>query len=251
MDTGKKFNRFDWTTRPVPEKARRYAVTDVRYLGELRKRFMEELERENWLEACRQQCAYVARSVEFEANKFAPGDWRKIDGSEKLEGRGRAALKRLFLWRHELCKEKNQSAVTLFPNGALLRLARLRPTTPEAVNDIAGVPNRLIEEHGESIAAVVQASLAAKIPRKNRPNTSHDPPPRAQRERYHALRKWRNRQAEKFSIPTEFIATNDTVSKIAADPPATLEELASFRPILPWQVDKLGEQMLDVIRNAG
>ncbi len=251
VDTGKKFIRFDWTTRPVPEQARRYAVTDVRYLEELRERFTEELKRENWLEPCRQQCAYVARSMEYEANEFAPEDWRKIDGSDKLEGRGRAALKRLFVWRHELCAEQNQSAVTLFPNGALLRLAREGPTAAAEVDAVPGVPDRLADEHGESIAAVVQASLADALPPEKRLRQSSEPPPQAQRERYHALRKWRNRCAEDLSIPSEFIATNDTISKLAADPPATVEELASFRAVLPWQADRLGEKMVEVLRSAG
>lgn len=250
VDTGDQFKRFDWTTRPIPPEARRYALDDVRYLDELREGFGYHLQEQGWLSAFRQQCRYVAGSVTYQANEFDPEGWRSLNGSDGLDGRGRTALQALYRWRHEICEETNQSAVTFFPNGALMRLSARRPKSASGVADVGGVPGDLAEDYGEQIAEVLREAEKADAPPEDRPHTSGDRPPPGQSARYHALREWRNATAENIGIPTEFIATNDTLSAIAADPPDDLEELAAFQAMLPWQVEHLGEDMLEVLRKA-
>lgn len=244
------FKRFDWTTRPLPDRAKQYAVTDVRYLENLRDGFRIQLEKKDWLEAFRQQCEYIAGSVRYEADDFDPDGWRSIDGSDDLEGPGRATLKVLYRYRHELCQERNRSAVTFFPNGALLRLAVVRPTSRDQVRDVSGVPSGLAKDHGEELAEVIRQSHDEDHPPEERPQTSHERPPAEESDRYHALRQWRNETAEHLGIPTEFIATNDTLSTIAANPPEDLDDLGTFDAVLPWQVDQLGEEILRVLRKT-
>lgn len=250
IETGKAFKRFDWTTRPIPDDARRYALDDVRYLDELRNQFLDGLDEEGWLEPFRQQCEFIARSVSYESDEFNPGDWRGIKGTDSLDGRGRATLKELFRWRHELCQDKNQSAVTLFPNRALLNLAKIRPTRQAGVMEVPGMPDDLAEQHGQAIADVVSDSLTVEEPPKNAPSESYDPPPQAQQDRYHAIRRWRNETAERLGIPAEFIATNDTISEIAASPPGTRDELNEFSAVLPWHVDRFGEEIMTILRRS-
>lgn len=249
VETGAEFKRFDWTTRPIPAEARRYAVDDVRYLASLRERFLAELEQQQWLEPFRQHCDYVIRSVEYESKEFDPGRWRKIKGSAKLDGRGRAALVALFLWRHRLCTELNRSAVTLFPNGALFRLAKERPSTADGVAAMSGLPRQLAADYAEEIAAVIAQSKDADPPPKRAPKKSYRSSPPEQKARYNALRQWRNEKANTLAIPSEFIATNATLSQIAAEPPQNAEELAEFGAILSWHVDTMGDEMLRILSN--
>jgi ribonuclease D len=249
VNTGKQYTRFDWTKRPIPRKARQYAVDDVRYLADLREKFKKELEEEGWAEAFRQKCDHVARSVEYEAKEFDPHQWRKLDGSKKLDDRGKAALAELFLWRHKLCTELNKSAVTILPNGALLRLARKRPQTAAQVGNISGISQRLAKKYGEEIASVIKNSSDSKVPSRPKTKKRRSAPSREEKARYTTLRKWRNKTAKKFDIPTEFIATNATISEIAASPPESIEELLEFPDILPWHGETLGEKMLQIIQN--
>lgn len=248
VNTGRQYTRFDWTKRPIPSKAKRYAVEDVRYLAELRNKFKKELEEEGWMEAFRQKCNRVARSVEYEAKEFDPHGWRKIKGSKKLDSRGQATLAELFLWRHKLCTKLNKSAVTILPNGVLLRLARKRPKTTGQVRSISGISQRLAKNYGEEIASVIKDSSDSKVPSKPKTRKRSSAPSREEQARYTVLRKWRNKTAEKLNIPTEFIATNATISEIAASPPASIDELLEFPEILPWHTNTLGEEMLEIIQ---
>ncbi len=247
VDTGGQYQRYDWTTRPLPQKVLQYAMDDVRHLLALRDRFRRELKKEQWFDAFCQQCEFVARSVEYEASDFDPDRWRKIKGSKKLDGRGRAALKALYLWRHKLCTELNRSAVTVFPNGVLKRLARVRPTTAEGVRKIKGLPAPLAREYSAAIAEAVQESLSAEIPPKEPPRRAYQPVPPEQKQRYNALRSWRNKMADKLAIPSEFIATNATLTQVAEEPPSTVADLERFSAILPWHRQQLGEAILEIV----
>ncbi len=247
LDAPSGFKQFDWTTRPLPDRAKRYAVTDVRYLENLRDGFLIQLDKKDWLEPFHQYCEYIAGSVSYEANEFDPEGWRSIDGSDELDGSQRAALEALYRYRHELCRDQNRSAVTFFPNGALFRLSVVRPTSGDEVGDVSGVPRELAEDHGEDLAEVIRQSRKEDPPPQKRTQSSYERPPEEQSDRYDALRQWRNETAKELEIPTEFIATNDTLSKIVANPPDDQEDLATFDSVLPWQVEQFGEEILQVL----
>ncbi len=249
VETGAAFKRFDWTTRPIPADARQYAVDDVRYLQELRERFAPKLRKVQWWEAFSQQCDFVAQSVEYEAKQFDPNRWRRIKGSSKLDGPGRAALLALYLWRHELCTKLNRSAVTIFPNAVMLRLARQRPVTAGEVADTKGIPKRLVNNHAEAIGKVIAGSSITKPPARKPVKRACKPSPPEQKRRYNALRTWRNERAKEYGIPSEFIATNATLTEIAASPPTSIDELREFQAILPWQADVLGDEILELIEH--
>ncbi|MFW6058190.1 MAG: ribonuclease D, partial [Persicimonas sp.] len=220
VEDGGQFQRFDWTKRPLPEKVMEYARSDVRHLLELQRRFTAELDEVGWREAFEQQCAFIARSATFEPSEFDPEGWRSFNGVNRLDGRGRAALRALYLWRHELCSRLNRAPVTIFKKSAMMYLARTRPTDVSQVRDLRGVPDAFLEEYADEVAGVIEASLTDVIPPESLPRQRPEPPPPDERARYNALRRWRNRTAESLAIPTLFVATNATLSKIAKDPPA-------------------------------
>lgn len=244
--------RYDWSTRPLSDKARHYASQDVRHLLALRERFADELQAVGWDEPFRQRCRHVARSVSFEANEFDPAGWRDLRGIDGLDGRGRAAARALYRWRHRLCTRLNRSAVTTFPNKALLELAARRPDSPEALAELSKLPERIATEHADELLEVLDQARRADAPPADAPDDGGDPgpPPSGHRARYDALRNWRNETADQLGIPGEFLATNDTFSEIAADPPESLDELAAFDPILDWHVEMFGDEILGVLSDA-
>ena len=253
VETGKAFSRYDWTTRPLPGEALRYAADDVHHLLELRGRFIGELQAEGWLEPFRQQCQYIADSVQFVPNDFEADGWRDLDGASRLDGRGRATLEALYLWRHKLCTRLNRSAVTLLPNGPLLYLARSRPQTVDEVGELRGVPDVLVDDYAGDIIEVIADAETNAIPPKTRPDSGdsrRSRPSREERARYDALRSWRNERASRLGIPTEFVATNATLTKIAKAPPTNTDELRRFEPLLDWHVEMFGDDILEIASGA-
>lgn len=246
VDTNGEFGRYDWSTRPLSEKARRYAEDDVRHLLDLKRLFEPQLEASGWFRPFRQVCEFTAREVEYVDPEFDPDGWRRLRGASGLDGRGRAAAKALFRWRHRFCTRLNRAAVEVFPNRALMAMARARPEEAGAIVAIDGVSGRPVEKHADELAELIGESKNADPPPESPVHSPSEPPPPEQRALYDELRSWRNDTAKRLDLPPEFIATNDTLSTIAETPPETPEELRNFEAILPWHREMFGDEIVDI-----
>ncbi len=243
-----QFQRFDWTRRPVPPAACEYAAADVADLFVLRERFLPELEESGWLEPFYQHCSYIAAVSGYEASPFDEDGWWSVRGRKRLDGRGRAALRELYAARHEICTRENRAALHIFPDEALLALARTRPQEIDGLDAVKRLPHETVHRHGRRIIEAIERSFHAEPPPPKRPRISHPRPPRAQRERFAALKQWRNDTAHQLDLPSALIATNATLSEIASDPPSSVAGLDAFAAILGWHRQMFGEEIMDVLR---
>ncbi len=243
------FSRFDWSTRPLPRRASHYAAQDVAHLLELQKRFEPRLVDEGWYDAFAQTCTHIATTTEYQASDFDPQGWAKIKGADKLDGPGRAILRRLYLWRHELCTTLNRAAFLIVPNRLLISLARHRLQDPADIADHSYATS-VSRERAAEISSIVEGALQDDPPELPERDRRRHRPDAAQRKIYDALRSWRNEQARDLAIPGEYIGTNAQFRTLCEDPPSSLDELATAPGILPWHVDLFGDQLLDIIHTA-
>jgi ribonuclease D len=251
VKTSKKYQRYDWTTRPIPEEPADYAATDVLYLLEARDRLIDQLTEADWLEPFREQCAYVAQATEHSENPFDPEGWRRLRSRKNPNGPTRAVLAALWKWRHEVCKELNQAALHVLKNGALMRIAQKKPTEAAQLEHIGGISRIIHQDHADQLLEVVKQSKTQDHPPERLPRRSNDRPSEIEQKRMKHLKKWRNATADRIDIPTEFIATNATLEKLSAEPPSTIDELLEFDEILQWQADRFGRAILKKLENAG
>ena len=119
----KDHQKANWSQRPLDRDMLDYAAMDVYYLPGLRDRLKGELDRLGrgaWMEQkCRWQMA-VAH------DGFAgpdENDWR-INGSEKLRGRGLTVLHAIWHWREGWAEKINTPPFKVTGNELLGRLAR-------------------------------------------------------------------------------------------------------------------------------
>jgi DNA helicase-2/ATP-dependent DNA helicase PcrA len=68
---------------------------------------------------------------------------------------------KLRTWRSERAKGDSVPAYVVFNDTTLFELARLRPTTPDALLDITGIGPVKVEKYGEDIVDMVETALAA------------------------------------------------------------------------------------------
>ncbi len=247
VKSGGNLQQFDWTTRPLPERALRYAADDVLYLSQLRQRFSRELRESEWWEPFAEYCEYVTESARHEPKAFDPEGWRGFKNSHKLDGRGRATLRDLFLWRHEECEEINRAAFMVLSKRAMISLAKERPETVEALRKVRGLPRSLTAEQEREIVEVIQRSLEGSVPPARLPRTSYSSRDPLEDTRFKALRKWRNKTSNETDLPGEYIATNATLSEIACDPPGSVEELDRFSDILGWHQRIFGQEIVTIL----
>ncbi len=237
--------KFDWTTRPLPKKALRYAGSDVDHLLELRDRLAEELAESPWWQAFEETCEWVARETRYQERPFDPERWRRIKAAKNFNGRQRARLQELYRWRHEVCEERNLAAFLVVPDHHLAGLSK-RP--PRSMADLKGGKKhvqKLSEREQEQLLETLERAEKIDEPPAELPRRGERPGPR-ERARFEALRKWRNAKAKEFDLPSEFIATNDTLTQVAAAPPEEVSDLEGFDDLLQWQVELFGEELVEV-----
>lgn len=249
VEPGPNFQRFDWTRRPLPEEAAHYAAQDVVHLFRLFEKMNKELEEQAWYDAFHQYCIYITESARHEEKPFDEQGWRRLKGVDKLDGKGRAVLQAAYLWRHQVCERTNRAAFLVVPNHGLLALARAKPGSVESLRRVRGIPRDLRSDLARELVQAIKAAERGPIPPKRRESSDFRRPTVEEEERFHALRKWRNASSKRLDIPSEFIATNDTLWALARRPPAGLQGLEDFPEILPWHRQIFGKELLRIIRS--
>lgn len=247
-----QFQTYDWNTRPIPAPVREYAIADVIDLFALRERFLPELEETGWLAPFQQHCAYIASTSDYQPSEFDPAGWWKVLSKvgKRLDAQGRATLRELFIARHEICDQENRAAVHIFSNRALSVLATVKPKNIAALRKANVLSDEMISAYSEPILRAVDRARHAKLPGKKRPSMSKPRSDIATEARRRALIDWRNHNADRLGVPGMLIATNSTLSDIAADPPSTVKGLDAFIPILDWQREMFGEEILEILRRT-
>lgn len=241
----KKYQRFDWTKRPLPEGALQYAAGDVIYLFDLRERLLRELQAERWLAPFQQYSEWVVTQSGHEEKPFDPEDWRSKK-TRDLDERGRAAYAEMYVWRHALCERLNRAAIHVFPDHAMVKVANQRPTSLDQLRSIRGVPDPLVRHDGEELLDVLRASESAEPPPARRPRDRGPRAPRDEVDRRDALKQMRREVADELGMPAHIVLDKGVFAEIARLNPSELDELDDVDGFLPWQRELLGERILEI-----
>ena len=230
----KDHQKANWSQRPLDRDMLDYAALDVYYLPGLRDRLRAELirlGRLDWLEQkCRWQMA-VARDGFTAPDENA---WR-INGSEKLAGRGLAVLHALWHWREEWAEKINTPPFKVVGNEMLGRITRAadegRPIDEVLRVNLGRRHDRLFP----SLAGAVRQGFATDphtLPRRER-RRDFAPMSPDELDRQDRLKADRDRLARGLNLDPTLIATRSQLAQIAREP-ASIDTT-----LLPWQAQLL------------
>ena len=150
----------DWTARPLPERAQRYAASDVEHLLSLRDELLRRLDargRRAWAE---EECERLRTK---DRNPSDPNTaWWRIKGKGRLSGRSRGVAQEVAAWRERTAMADNRIAKHILPDMAMLIIAQRPPKALAHLRKIRGLDPRrhLANGMGEAILDAVQRGLA-------------------------------------------------------------------------------------------
>lgn len=242
--TDKRYQRYNWGKRPLDEAALNYARLDTRYLLPLRDLQAEALERMGRTEEAGEVFAQLAQTPPA-APPFGPEAFWRMKGVYDLEGRERAVLRELYLWRDRVANERDRPPFKVISNRALVTLTRIRPRTLGELTGIRGLTPHLVRRYGRALLAAVARGETGPIPE---PPSRRPRPEEAVTERYHALRAWRRRVAAQRGVDTDVVLSNATLWALAKRNPATLEDMQGIEGLGPWKRRTYGPDILTVLR---
>lgn len=244
----KRFQRADWSARPLSPEMLAYAANDTRYLVALRdllKARLEETGRLVWAEEEFQQMALVRWAPDEDRE---PG-WLRLKGAKALPPRQLAILREVHRWRVDVAARMDRAEFRVLGNEALFEIARVAPTTVEALGAIKGIGRETLERRGRDIVAAVRRAQRLKgdeLPRVERP-------PRRPREpeieaRLARLKEARTAITERLGLPPGVVCPNSMLEAIARGAPASLQELGALPGMRRWQVETFGADLLAALQ---
>lgn len=248
--TNKRFQRADWSARPLAPEMIDYAATDTRHLPALRLEFMAELSAAGRLGWVEEECTLLTR-VEWAS--AGPDDERflKLKGARDLDRRGLAVLRELFQWRESVGADLDRALFRVMGNEVLLQLAADRPEDVAALSRIRGFGADNLARRSADVLAAIARGLAVPddvlpaFPRRAR----HRPDP-AFESRLDRLKAWRIPAAERYQLSPGLIAPNATLEAIARAAPSSIEGLRDIAPIRRWQIEEFGGEWIAAANGA-
>jgi len=243
----KKFQRADWSRRPLTPDMLDYAAMDTRYLPALRDTLRASLDEKGRLHWAQEEFERLERLRWTPVN--TNGDsWQRIKGARVLSRRGLALLRELVHWREEVASELDRATFRVLSNEAMLGLAGSAPRDVDAAGKISGVGPRLLTERGDALLAAIERGLA--VPEKELPRfprgERRTPDPDFDR-RVELLKTARNAAAQELKLDPGVLCPKGTLEAVARARPATVDSLKKVTEIRQWQVEVLGAQFVGAL----
>ncbi len=137
----KKFQKYNWSRRPLPPEALKYACSDAEYLLELKKLLEKELLRMNRLSWAEEEFDRAGK-VEWKPSRNALLGFRRIKNSKHLSPREQWILKAVWEWREKKAEARDLPPFKILSNETLLEIAKLKTQNPADIRKIRGFPRK-------------------------------------------------------------------------------------------------------------
>ncbi len=242
----KRYQKKDWSQRPLPEGMIEYAASDVYHLIPLARMLMDELEEKGRLDWVKEECDYLSAVRPME-NGNDPL-FLRFRGAGRLPRRNLAALEGLLQYRRDLAEKKDRPLFKVISNTALLKIATEMAETPQAMEAARCMSAKQIRIYGKPLSAIVKKAnaLAEKdlpaYPRRRRPSVSSKVP-----ERIKIIKAWRDRLADGLGLDPALLFNKALMTAIAVKKPADIQGLRNVDGIRNWHVKAFGEDVLTVL----
>ena len=240
----KRFQRADWSIRPLSRDMLRYAADDTRHLPALRDILRDRLTSLGRLSWAEEEFSLLEEVRWGSSDGEEPG-YLRVKGAKLLRGRSLAALRELYQWRDETAARADRAAFRIINTEPLLEIAKTLPTDVTALRAIRGVGQDLVERRGRDILAAVRRALELpeqELPRIERGTRRVADP--AFDARVEQLKATRNELAIRLNLAPGVLCPNATLEAIARAVPRSLEELRAIPGVRRWQVETVGQDLL-------
>ena len=242
----KKYQRKDWSRRPLPDEMLAYAASDVRHLAPLARKLTADLEAAGRLPWVDEECRLLSK-VRPAANSDQPL-FLSFKGAGRLDPRSLAVLEQLLQLRVHVARDKDRPLFKVFNPNTLLQLAQEKPETLDALIEGGALSQNQVNQHGHAILAAIRAGLelpAAQLPRY--PYRKQKMVPASVSDRIQALRTWRDAAARRLKLDPAIVCPKATMLAVAERRPAKMEDLAEVEGLRQWQRKAFGRDMLGVL----
>jgi ribonuclease D len=243
VELDKKYQRADWSQRPLSPEMVEYAAMDGKYLIPLARMLEKELEEKDRLSWVEEECLLLSK-VRFLPPAPAPL-YLKVKGASLLDPRSLAVLEALLKFREARAQKSDLPPFKIFRNESLLELAAKKPLDLEELAAAKVLSRKQVDRYGVELVreihramAIPEADLPAH-PRAGRPNF-----PSSVRQRVKGLKTWRDMRAKDLGMEPGILLNNALINDLALKNPRSLKEMEEIPGLKKWQQNFFGQEIL-------
>jgi len=243
VDLNKKFQRADWSQRPLSPELLEYAAMDGRYLIPLSRMLEKELEEKGRLSWVEEECRFLSK-VRFTPPSHEPL-YLRVKGASRLDPRSLAVLEALLKFREAQARKSDLPPFKVLGNESLLELATQKPLFLEELETGKILSRKQIDRHGAHLLREIHRAMAIPdenlpaYPREKRPDL-----PSAARKREKALKTWRDLRAKNLGIEPGILLNNALIRDLALKDPQSMRELEGIPGLKKWRQEHFGAEIL-------
>jgi ribonuclease D len=246
----KKYQKKDWSQRPLPPAMRVYAARDACHLMELSKVFEERLRAKGLLFCVEEECEVLSkvRPAPVEETPF----FLRFKGSGNLDSRSLAVLEALLRFRDELARKQDRPPFKILGNIPIMEMAQKKPVSVRELKSFGRLSARQIESLGSSL--LQRISQALSLPEEvlpsypYKPRSAYDPKVAS---RIRALREWRVQKSNGLNIDSALTLTNAQIRSLADTPPQKPIDLQRIGGLRNWQKRLFGNEICELLNAVG
>lgn len=239
----KKYQKKDWSRRPLSPSMLAYAVYDTCYLIPLSRFLEKELINKNRLKWFEEECELLSRVRPASSN----GDplFIKFKGSGKLSPRKLAMLEMVLQFREKIARKKDVPPFKILRNDQIIRIVE---EPPQSIKDLKPLNERQTRNMGKTLVKKTQEVLSipeSKLPKY--PKNDSKSLENSLSGSIKLLKGWRQNVAEKLDIDISLVCTNAQIHSLSASRPKNISMLKETGVLKNWQVDTYGEEICKIL----
>ena len=245
----KEHQKADWSLRPLPPPMLAYAAADTSHLLALRDALEQRLRALGRLAWATEEFAQLEALRWTGVSGGDTDSYLRVKGAKGLPPRNLAAFRELHRWRETVAEREDKAPFRVIGNDSLLALSRALPATQADLPRIKELPASLARRHGAVLldgVARARALPESELPRLERtPRPPKDP---GFDERVERLKAARNRIAAELGLDAGVLCGRTTLEAVARARPKDGAGLAQIGELRRWQIDVLGDALLEAVR---
>ena len=243
----KKYQKRNWSVRPLSSAMLAYAVRDTSHLillSQLLKKELKENGRLLWVEEESERLSGV-RPIPPNGDPL----YMRFKNARKLNPRDLAILESILQLREHTAKRWDRPPFKVLGNEPILEIVKKKPMTKNDLKNITGLSLGMIKKLGPSILKKISESLNLPqnqlpiFPKKIKSRIGNEVS-----ERIKTLRVWRDRRAKEMDMAPDLICTNAQIEALAHRQPKNQKELKDIDVIRAWQRRLYGDEICEFLK---
>jgi ribonuclease D len=242
----KRFQRADWSRRPLTKDLLDYAALDVKYLLPLKRILLRELVRMGREDWAKEEFKILEEGLNPLPDRSMA--FLKLKGAKKLNPGQLAILRSLFDWREEVAMRRDLPPFRVLPGHSLVELAELGPKNWKELETSGVLSPRNLERYGRDVLQAIHKGRSAQgieLPAASGERRRRD---LDLERRIAKVKAWRDRYSKEVGMHPGVLLPNSTITAIASLYPRDLQELEESGYLKRWQLALLGEELVKLLQ---